>query len=286
MSPLKTDILAIKESGECEYLILDYPFAYCNVGMSELKERKYMVAVLTSSLGGSHKVNGNRVPTNLLNENGLTDKLKQYWKEGSRVLIISAGPDAFERNDNILYCQTEAFAMSGLKAESFEMCDSRTMQLAENIKSYDVIVLAGGHVPTQNNFFKKIDLKNNLKDFDGLIIAWSAGSMNCAEVVYAQPELEGEAIDPKFQRFIPGLGITKQMIIPHFQNVKTDILDGYRVMEDMAFPDSRGREFVALNDGSFIISENGSETLYGEAYLIKDGTLSQMCRDGESIQLV
>ena len=244
-----------------------------------------MVAILTSSLGGSHKVNGNRVPTYLLNENGLSDKLKQYWKEGSRVLIISAGPDAFERNDNILYCQSVAFAMSGLKAECFEMCDSRTVQLADNIKSYDVIVLAGGHVPTQNEFFKKIDLKNSMKEFEGLIIAWSAGSMNCAELVYAQPELEGEAIDPEFQRFIPGLGITKQMIIPHFQSVKTDVLDGYRVIEDMVFLDSMGREFVALNDGSFIVSVNGSETLYGEAYLIKDGILSQICRGGESIYL-
>lgn len=35
LSPLKTDILAIKESGECDYLILDYPFAYCNDRVSE-----------------------------------------------------------------------------------------------------------------------------------------------------------------------------------------------------------------------------------------------------------
>lgn len=35
LSPLKTDILAIRESGECDYLILDYPFAYCNSGISK-----------------------------------------------------------------------------------------------------------------------------------------------------------------------------------------------------------------------------------------------------------
>ena len=34
-----------------------------------------MVAILTSSLGGSYKVNGKRIPTCLQNENGLT-KLK------------------------------------------------------------------------------------------------------------------------------------------------------------------------------------------------------------------
>ena len=109
--------------------------------------------------------------------------------------------------------------------------------------------------------------------------------MNCAEIVYAQPELEGEAVDENYQRFIPGLGITKHMIIPHFQEVKTDVVDGLRVIEDMAYPDSMGREFIALNDGSYIISENGIETLYGEAYRIKDGRQEQICRQGEALLL-
>ena len=67
-----------------------------------------MIAFLTSSLGGSQKVNGNRVPTYLLNENGLTNILKRYWKPKSKVLIIPANPEAYERNDNILYCQVYA----------------------------------------------------------------------------------------------------------------------------------------------------------------------------------
>lgn len=35
LSPLKKDILAIKEKSDCEYLLLDYPFAYCH---KELRE--------------------------------------------------------------------------------------------------------------------------------------------------------------------------------------------------------------------------------------------------------
>lgn len=146
-------------------------------------------------------------------------------------------------------------------------------------------MLTGGHVPTQNRFFKKIDLKEKLYNFDGLIIAWSAGSMNCAESVYAQPELDGEGIDQEFQRFIPGLGLTKSIIIPHFQDVKTEILDGLRIIEDMAYPDSFGKEFIALNDGSFIVSGNGVEILYGEAFLIKDGELTEICKKDEYVQL-
>lgn len=30
LKPLEDDIIAIKNSGKCEYLVLDYPFAYCH----------------------------------------------------------------------------------------------------------------------------------------------------------------------------------------------------------------------------------------------------------------
>ena len=33
-----------------------------------------------------------------------------------------------------------------------------------------------------------------------------------------------------------------------------------------------------------VIDENG-ETLYGEAYSIRDGRMEQICRDGESVRL-
>ena len=45
------------------------------------------------------------------------------------------------------------------------------------------------------------------QQYKGIVVAWSAGSMNCADVVYAGPELEGEAIDPLYERWISGLGI-------------------------------------------------------------------------------
>ena len=241
-----------------------------------------MIAILTSSLGGSHKVDGKWLPTYLLNQNGLTGIIKSYWKSGAKVLIICASPDEYERNDSVLYCMKEAFAMSGLDAVSFDMCDDRNMQVVEQFYSYDAVILAGGHVPTQNDFFKEINLKEKLNGYEGILIGWSAGSMNCADVVYAQPELEGEGKNPEYQRFITGLGVTKTMIIPHFQAVKNDIVDGLRAIEDIAYPDSMGREFVALNDGSFIVCDNGVETLYGEAYLIKDGSETLLCKNEET----
>lgn len=244
-----------------------------------------MKAMLTSSLGGSIKVNETRVPDVLIQQNGLLDRLKSIWKQDARVLIICANPDNHEKNDGVYACLKEAFPMSGLSILCMEQCDDRNPDIIENLANIDVLILAGGHVPTQNKFMKQLRLKERLLDYNGIVVAWSAGSMNCADMVYAGPELDGEAVDPLYERWITGLGITNINIFPHFQSLRDDYLDGMRLIEDITFDDSVGHEIIALNDGSYIMLDNRQATLYGEAYRIKDRQLTQICKDGESIIL-
>lgn len=244
-----------------------------------------MKAVLTSSLGGSFKIDGKRVPSVLLTDNGLLDKLKELWINNAKVMIICASPNDYEKNDSVCECLKEAFPMSGLNISYIDKCDDRNKELIGKLDEMDVILLAGGHVPTQNEFMRKLKLKERLMNFNGLIIAWSAGTMNCATNVYASPELEGEAIDPYYKRWITGLGITEINIYPHYQLLKNEYLDGLRVMEDITYADSHKHEILAMNDGSYILIKDGMEVLFGEAYLIKDGCKEQICRNGESVVL-
>ena len=201
------------------------------------------------------------------------------------MLIISADADSLEINDSIRNIFAASFPMSGLSARQMIICDRRNEEVVGRISEYDVVILAGGHVPTQNAFFKRIDLKERIKDFDGILIGISAGTMNSAETVYAQPELEGESIDEKYQRFLSGLGITTLMILPHYQDIKDDMLDGKRLFEEITFADSYGREFFALVDGSYFMIENGKTTLFGEAYLIKDGRIERICEKDKKINI-
>ena len=113
----------------------------------------------------------------------------------------------------------------------------------------------------------------------------SAGSMNAADVVYAQPEEEGESIDPDYERFIPGLGLTNLNILPHYQMVKDNILDGRRLYEDITFEDSIGHAFLVLVDGSFVLEEDGRCEVYGESYLIFSGKMMKICEEGEMLSL-
>ena len=113
----------------------------------------------------------------------------------------------------------------------------------------------------------------------------SAGTMNCAELVYAQPEMPGEASDPSFRRFIQGLGLTDCNILPHYQAVKDDYVDGLRLMEDITYPDSFGHRFYAIPDGSYFLQTEDRREIRGEAYLISEGSIRKICGAGETIKI-
>lgn len=213
-----------------------------------------------------------------LNEvNGFVERLRAVWKPDSRCLIIASDPDNFEENDRMAEAIPEVFGHDGLTISECEVLDARTEEKAVRlVNTTDVIILSGGHVPTQNEFFERIELINYIKDFEGVLIGISAGSMNCAEIVYAIPELEGETLDPHYERWPSGLNLTRRMIIPHFQNVKHDVLDGKSVIWEIAFGDSFGAQFLALPDGSYMTKAFGVEAVYGEAYIIEDFTIRQI----------
>ena len=234
-----------------------------------------MIAFLTSS----HNIEG--LP-DLNPANGFASDLLKAVPCPCRGLAICSDPNNYERTD--FYCGSvrEGFEVSGVVFSDYQVLDRRNQgQAAKVVQDADLIILMGGHVPTQNRFFSEIHLRERLENSDGVIVGISAGSMNSADVVYAQPELEGEAVSPEYRRFLPGLGLTKTMILPHYQKNKDDVVDGLRIYEDIAYPDSMGRKFYVLPDGSYLYIHNGREELRGEAWLIEDGVMRKISEDGD-----
>lgn len=214
--------------------------------------------------------------------NGFLKHLKKDWKKNSKCLLISSDPDNIQMAEKMKAEFMELFPTNGFAIAAMDVCHNENIITSKTIASYDVIILSGGHVPTQNAFFQKIGLKDMLtKYFSGIVIGISAGSMNSADTVYAQPELEGESESPDYQRFLTGLGLTDIQIIPHWQYIKDQTLDGKRILEDITLPDSKGNKFYALMDGSYLEIEDETTTLYGEAYLIENGQITQICKENE-----
>lgn len=244
-----------------------------------------MILYMTSTPGGINRATGR--PELLSNKNHFVDRLKGDWKPHSRCVLVASEPDDTKFNSAMAKTYLECFNRSGLSMDSIDVLDRREPKTVEILDRFDVVILAGGHVPTENAWFHQIRLREHLQHFRGIVIGISAGTMNCAEVVYAQPEEEGEAVNPHYQRFLEGLGLTKTKVIPHYNQTIDAVLDGKRLFQDITFPDSMGESFYCLTDGAYIRKDTKTkkEVLYGEAYLISDGEIGMISKTGGEFEI-
>lgn len=221
----------------------------------------------------------------LSDDNGFIDRIREALSPFPRCLFVCSDP---ERHDLTCRFGAElfmAFAQEGIFFESYQLLDGETAEQAEElVEASDFIVLAGGHVPTQNAFLRQIHLRELLEGFEGVVMGISAGSMNSAEFVYAQPEEEGES-SPDFPRWLPGLSLTGVNVLPHYQEVKDNVLDGKRLFEDITYADSFENEFFALPDGSYFYQDEDMLLLCGEGYRITDGILEKLTGDAETLDM-
>ncbi len=233
------------------------------------------IVFLTSSPTGD--LDGRYTCEGFDTRNGFLANLRRVWPDQARCLMITASPAEAAQNDEMTAFFHQAALKSGLSLAALDLWDDRTEDFSEKaLLSYHVIFLGGGHVPTQNAFFTRIGLRERIRNFNGVIIGISAGSMNSADVVYAQPELPGESVDPGYKRFLTGLDLSKTMILPHYQMVKDSFLDGRRLFEDITCEDSDGRTFIVIPDGSYLMIADGSETIHGEAWRIHDRKIEKI----------
>ena len=237
-----------------------------------------MIAFLTSS----PCVYG--VPRAILNpENDFLSNLVSSLPPKPKCLFICSAPDDFGFTDRVSSEMQAAFREAGIEFSKLMKLDRRNQQEAQLlIWKSDIIVMAGGHVPTQNRFFQEINLRELIQNYQGLIFGISAGTMNSADRVYAQPEAPGESV-PEFERYMPGLGLTNINVLPHYQQVKDAMLDGKRLFEDVTYADSWGECFFSFVDGTYILIEDGVQMIFGQCGLIKDGKREEISQLNEIV---
>lgn len=214
----------------------------------------------------------------LHNEHYWIEDLLKHISFPCHALLVASSPDDIEKTRHYAQEIVDVMNKHNLCLSGFDVLDRTSAKFTkELIEKADIIIAMGGYVPTQNAFFQEIDLKKHLQNFNGIWISSSAGSMNSATLVYAQPELEGEVIDSMYQRFVPGLGLTEKMILPHYSSWKNEVIDGFRLLEDVTYPDSQGHTFYLMEDGSYVLgdTEEEIEEVVGEYYILCDGVIVQ-----------
>lgn len=226
--------------------------------------------------------------------NNQAQLLRETVPQDAAALFIPANPDDRFNTAGLTHAYRAAFERIGLTFSRFAYLDHSNAEAAERlVTKSQFIVLGGGHLPTQMRFFEEINLRQHIARMSGVVLGISAGAMNLAVEVYATPEEPGEGRNADFRRFIPGLGLTRRQIVPHYNTYRNHYVDDLRLFEDIIFPDSEGcneyngmpREFYILPDNSFIYHDGITDTLYGEAWICRGGRMQRICDNGRSVVL-
>ncbi len=219
----------------------------------------------------------------LNNINNFVTQLKEYHKKGfDNFVYLPSNPIAHDINDFYADLYHKAFDNSDLKFKNCILVDDRNhTKVHEIIKAADIIILGGGELPRQNTFFNNIHLKQELINYDGIIVGMSAGSMNLADIVFDFPELDEQIGNPNF---IKGLGYTDINIVPHYKpNERNYNLEsGLDAWATYVLPHSHRINIYALVDGTHILIQDNHAEIFGEAYLVKNSIISKLCNNYES----
>ena len=226
-------------------------------------------------------------PATLNPANGFFKRIRSKLPPAPRTLFVASSPADHDKTDFYSGDMAGAFERAGIPMTGWQILDDLTADRARELVAWsDFIILMGGHVPTQNAFFNRIGLRKLLKGYPGVIMGISAGTMNAADTVYAQPEEPGESA-PSFRRFYPGLGLTTVNICPHYQEVieKNMTVDGIPIYPDITAADSMGRTFHIFPDSTYLYRDEQEYAIYGKCLRMKDGILELLSEDGERIDL-
>ena len=198
------------------------------------------------------------------------------------ILYVASNPLDIKTTDSYATLFFEGLKLSGLTFSEYLILDDRTKEQAlEYVQKANVIFLCGGDTYMQNEFFKQLHLKDLLKNYKGIIIGQSAGSLNMAEAVYNSPE-NGNSSEPIY---FEGLGLSDINIEPHFVLDTTEFDEMQIYQRNHQLEESKKRSIYALCDGSHILQTDESIVIYGKAFLIKDGSIIQICDDKQEFNI-
>ncbi len=239
---------------------------------------KTLTLYLTSSLGTYIKKDGQKIVNPLDNANHFVDNLKKDIATKNKVLWFPDNLDDYSNNLLKFNLGCESFKLSGFTQLNFTLINQDNIKNIDKlIQNSEIIIFDGGSLPIQNDYLEKYHIASLLRNFTGLIIGQSAGSMNMATNVYVCPETEEEAYDETFIRWRQGLNLTDINLLPHYNKYHNHLLGNKHMIDDIVLVDNINNRIIFLNDGAYLRIKNGKTTIYGECYINEEKHIVPLC---------
>ena len=200
-------------------------------------------------------------------ENGrFNDFMTEYLKkninnEYSMIFINAPGIGGEEYYlKNIMRC----FEKAGIKLKAVLDVEPNTTrkELDDFINANEKIFffLMGGNPYSQMETIERLDLKETLKDFNGLVIGFCAGTINLSKYSIITSDEDFKNPDTYL-----GIGREDICIEPHYTSADNDKRNG----EILEFSKKYNTKIYCVPDESIIYFENGKKTELGKIYYIE-----------------
>ena len=243
-----------------------------------------MIKILMSDFGNYEKVNGKKITHPMNNENGIVDQLKESLKGTNKVVFISS--DINSTPESILpYARIffDSMKMVDITFNEYLIIEGTNYDKASKyIEGADLVFLCGGDTYNQYELFSKMNLKQILSSYHGIVMGQSAGALNMAVDIF-NSQKEKEKSEPIFYE---GLGLTTINIEPHFKLDDTNFDEKEKYQRNAIIKESYNRPIYGQCNGSHIfIGEDNVVTIYGETYLIMNGIIEKICDNQKSFTI-
>ena len=194
------------------------------------------------------------------------DYMTEYLKENinneySMIFINAPGIGGEEYYlKNMMRC----FEKAGIKLKAVLDVEPDTTKkdVDDFIKDNEKIFffLMGGNPYSQMEMIEKLDLKDTLKGFNGLVIGFCAGTINLSKYSIITSDEDFKNPDTYL-----GIGREDICIEPHYTSADNDKRNG----EILDFSKKYNTKIYCVPDESIIYFENGKKTEQGKIYYIE-----------------
>ncbi|MCL2101520.1 MAG: Type 1 glutamine amidotransferase-like domain-containing protein [Fibromonadales bacterium] len=203
--------------------------------------------------------------------NKILANIKKYTPKYESIVFVANNPDDERENNEFSKMFFESFEAAGLMFKNKTILDNKNKEQASAlIENADLIILCGGNVPKQNEFFWQTGIKKSLASTKALIIGISAGAMNLCEKAFCLPESRAELSE---HRWFDGLGFFSKVLVPHFNGVTTRPYNGINI-DEYTFQKSYEYELLGFPNDSYILLDKEGTHYFGDFYAIKDGKIT------------
>ena len=193
-----------------------------------------------------------------------TNCLKSLQFKTDKFVFVASDFYSHHTTDNYFHYFYNMFLKENIKFTNTSIIDSRMTpeQAQSEIFSASVLWLSGGDTKQEYEYWKEYNLLDAIKQYNGIVIGMSAGTLNLAKTVVCSTSFENDE-----QITYTGIGAVDITVKSHFdENVDLEKLKKV----------SQQSPFYLMTDESFIVCNNEKTEFYGDIYKMEHGILKKV----------